>query len=176
MGTDARGCSMEEDRESFWRSVAWERACLPRCLHEPSPQAMIMVGSVLMQSIVAVHGVSGRGGSSPARQNAVALPLRAPRAADPTERNMSRPEALSRKSGKLPTFFVGKNSRRRWVVRDQRGLCQALFVKRAEAIRFAIYASGGRSRAVTMVPGVFELNVKEAEGTRIGRPRGRAGA
>jgi hypothetical protein len=83
---------------------------------------------------------------------------------------MSRPDPLLGKSGKLPTFFVGKNSRRRWVVRDQGGLCQALFVKRAEAIRFAIYASGGRPRAVTMVPGVFEPNMNEAEGTRIGRP------
>lgn len=86
---------------------------------------------------------------------------------------MSRPEASSGKSGKLPTFFVGKNSRRRWVVRDQRGLCQALFVKRAEAIRFAMYASGGRPRAVTMVPGVFELNMNEAAGARIGRPAAR---
>ena len=83
---------------------------------------------------------------------------------------MSAPDALSAKSGKLPTFFVGRNSRRRWVVRDQRGLCQALFVKRAEAIRFAIYASGGRPRAVTMVRGVFELNMNEAAGTPIGRP------
>ena len=91
---------------------------------------------------------------------------------------MSRPEALSGKSAKLPTFFVGKNSQRRWVVQDQRGLCRALFVKRAEAIRFALYASGGRPRAVTMVPGVFELNVKQVEGTRIGRParRRRTGA
>jgi hypothetical protein len=89
---------------------------------------------------------------------------------------MSRPEALSRKSAKLPTFFVGKNRRRRWVVQDQRGLCRALFVKRAEAIRFAIYASGGRPRAVTMVPGVFELNVKDAERRRVKRsaPRRRS--
>jgi hypothetical protein len=86
---------------------------------------------------------------------------------------MSRPDALLGKSGKLPTFFVGKNSRRRWVVRDQRGLCQALFVKRAEAIRFAIYASGGRPRAVRMVSGVFELKMKEGEGTRTGRPAAR---
>jgi hypothetical protein len=112
------------------------------------------------------------------RQNAVVLPLRAASTPAPTEGDMSRPEASSGKSGQLPTFFVGKNSRRRWVVRDQRGLCQALFVKRAEAIRFAIYASGGRPRAVTMVPGVFELNMNEAKGTRIGRPgpRRRAGA
>jgi len=91
---------------------------------------------------------------------------------------MSRPEASSGKSAKLPTFFVGKNSRRRWVVQDQRGLCQALFVKRAEAIRFAMYASGGRPRAVTMVPGVFELNMKQVEGMRMGRSgrRRRTGA
>jgi hypothetical protein len=91
---------------------------------------------------------------------------------------MSRPEALSAKSAKLPTFFVGKNSRRRWVVQDQDGLCRGLFVKRAEAMRFAMYASGGRPRAVTIVPGVFELNMSEAEGTRVGRTvsRRRTGA
>jgi hypothetical protein len=83
---------------------------------------------------------------------------------------MSGPQSLSGKSAKLPTFFVGKNRRRRWVVQDQRGLCRALFVKRAEAMRFAIYASGGRRRAVTMVPGVFELNVGDAERTRVGEP------
>jgi hypothetical protein len=110
------------------------------------------------------------------RLNAVVFPLQALRTPLPTERNMSRPEALSRKSAKLPTFFVGKNRRRRWVVQDQRGLCRALFVKRAEAIRFAIYASGGRPRAVTMVPGVFELNVKDAERRRVKRsaPRRRS--
>jgi hypothetical protein len=112
------------------------------------------------------------------RLNAVVFPLQAPRTPVSTERNMSRPEAWSRKSAKSPTFFVGKNSRRRWVVQDQRGLCRALFVKRAEAIRFAMYASGGRPRAVTMVPGVFEPNMKEADGTRVGGsgPRRRTGA
>jgi hypothetical protein len=90
--------------------------------------------------------------------------------AGPTERNMSGPQSLSGKSAKLPTFFVGKNRRRRWVVQDQRGLCRALFVKRAEAMRFAMYASRGRPRAVTMVPGVFELSVDDAEGTRVGEP------
>jgi hypothetical protein len=83
---------------------------------------------------------------------------------------MSGPQSLSGKSAKLPTFFVGKNRRRRWVVQDQRGLCRALFVKRAEAMRFAMYASRGRSRAVTVVPGVFELNVNDAEGTRVAAP------
>ena len=56
---------------------------------------------------------------------------------------MSGPQSLSGKSAKLPTFFVGKNRRRRWVVQDQRGLCRALFVKRAEAMRFAIYVRKG---------------------------------
>ena len=81
---------------------------------------------------------------------------------------MSGPQSLSGKSVKLPTFFVGKNRCRRWVVQDQRGLCRALFVKRAEAMRFATYASRGRPRAVTVVPGVFELNVDDGAGTRVG--------
>jgi hypothetical protein len=61
MGRGARGCSLE-DCESFWRSFGSDRGRRLRCLHEPSPQAIIMVASVLMQSIVAVHGVSGRRG------------------------------------------------------------------------------------------------------------------
>jgi len=81
---------------------------------------------------------------------------------------MSGPQSLSGKSVKLPTFFLGKNRRRRWVVQDPRGLCRALFVKQAEAMRFAMYASRGRPRAVTMVPGVFELNVDDAERVRVG--------
>ena len=77
---------------------------------------------------------------------------------------MSGPQSLSGKSAKLPTFFVGKNRRRRWVVQDQRGLCRALFVKRAEAMRFATYASRGRPRAVTVVPGVFDSTLMTAKG------------
>src|SRR5215472_6422925 len=110
------------------------------------------VGSVLTQSAAA--------GDSRGR-----LSLTSHKDAGTTERNMSRPEGLSGKSAKLPTFFVGKNSRRRWVVQDQQGLCRALFVKRAEAMRFAMYASGGRPRAVTIFPGVFELNMNEAQRT-----------
>ena len=35
-------------------------------------------------------------------------------------------------------FFIGRDSRGNWVVRDQAGLCGGLFVNRSEALRFAM--------------------------------------
>lgn len=46
--------------------------------------------------------------------------------------------------------FLGKTSRRRWVVQDQNSLCGAIFVKRAEAVRFAMYATRGHGRKITI--------------------------
>ena len=59
------------------------------------------------------------------------------------------------------SFFVGRNSRGHWVVRDQCGLCGGLFISRAEAMRFALFENGHRSEAVTMVPGNLELHFGE---------------
>jgi hypothetical protein len=56
-------------------------------------------------------------------------------------------------------FLVGKDSRGRWVARDERGLCGGLFVNRAEAIKFAMFENGRRAQAVIMVPGVLELDM-----------------
>lgn len=56
-------------------------------------------------------------------------------------------------------FLIGKDSRGHWVVRDERGLCGGLFVNRAEALHFAMFENGNRPQAVTMVPGVLELDL-----------------
>ena len=56
-------------------------------------------------------------------------------------------------------FLIGKNSRGNWVVQDERGLCGGLFIDRVEALKFAMFENGSRPQAVTMVPGVFELDM-----------------
>jgi hypothetical protein len=55
-------------------------------------------------------------------------------------------------------FLVGRDSRGRWVVQDQRGLCGGLFVDRSRAVRFAMEENGRRPQAIVMVPDVFELD------------------
>ena len=62
-------------------------------------------------------------------------------------------------SSRIPLFMIGKDSRGRWVVQDQKKLCGGLFVNRAEALRFAMFENGRRPQAVIMVPGVFELDL-----------------
>ena len=56
-------------------------------------------------------------------------------------------------------FHIGKDSRGRWVVQDQRGLRGGLFVDRAQALKFAKFENGNRPQAVIMVPGILELDV-----------------
>jgi hypothetical protein len=59
--------------------------------------------------------------------------------------------------------LIGRDSRGRWVARDQRGLCGGLFVSRAEAVRYAMFESGREPQAVIMVPGVLELDMGELD-------------
>jgi hypothetical protein len=70
---------------------------------------------------------------------------------------MARSEPPSTRSSRL--FHIGRDSRGRWVVQDQQGLCGGLFVDRAEAVKFAMFESGHRPQAVIMVPGVLELDL-----------------
>jgi hypothetical protein len=56
-------------------------------------------------------------------------------------------------------FLIGKNRRGNWVVQDQQGLYGGLFADRAAALKFAMFGNGSRPRAVTMVPGIFELDM-----------------
>ncbi len=58
-------------------------------------------------------------------------------------------------------FLIGKDSRGRWVVQDNRGLCGGLFADRRDALHYALFENGGKPRAVIMVPGVFELNLSQ---------------
>ena len=56
-------------------------------------------------------------------------------------------------------FFIGTDSRGKWVVRDQAGLCGGFFINHSEALRFAMLENGRRPRAVVMVPGILEFSI-----------------
>jgi hypothetical protein len=58
-------------------------------------------------------------------------------------------------------FLIGKDSHGNWVVQDQKGLYGGLFVDRTEALKFAMFENGNRPQAVVMVPGVFELDMRQ---------------
>ena len=60
---------------------------------------------------------------------------------------------------RLPLLFIGKNQLGCWVVRDGCGLLGGLFVSRAEAIRFAMFETGGCPQAIVMVTGLLELDM-----------------
>jgi hypothetical protein len=62
-----------------------------------------------------------------------------------------------RSSFKSSPFFIGRDSRGNWVVRNQAGSCGGLFVNRSEAVRFAMRENGCHARPVIMVPGILEL-------------------
>lgn len=58
-------------------------------------------------------------------------------------------------------YLVGQDSRGRWVVQDQRGLCGGLFVDRGNAIRFAMEETGKQPNAIRLVAGVLELDMRD---------------
>ena len=58
-----------------------------------------------------------------------------------------------------PRLIVGQDCHGRWVVRDRLGLCGDWFVDRAEAMRYAMFETGGAPRAVLLAPGVIEPDV-----------------
>ena len=59
-------------------------------------------------------------------------------------------------------FRVGRDRLGRWVVEDDRGLRGGLFISRAEALKFALFESGHRPQAITVVEGVFEPDQKRS--------------
>jgi hypothetical protein len=68
-------------------------------------------------------------------------------------------------------MIVGQDCHGRWVVRDRLSLCGGWFVDRAEAIRYAMFETGGASRAVLLAPGVVESDVSLDDGDeRPARP------
>ena len=66
---------------------------------------------------------------------------------------------LFRPSSGYSPFLMGRDSCGNWVVCDQAGLCDAVFVKRSEAFRFAMLENGRRPRVVIMVPGILDFSI-----------------
>jgi hypothetical protein len=71
---------------------------------------------------------------------------------------MRRQEPPSLSNISQPLFLIGRNHQGQWVVRNQCGSRGGLFADRANALKFAMFESGHKLRAVIMVPGVFELD------------------
>jgi hypothetical protein len=70
----------------------------------------------------------------------------------------SKPPSAGPRS-RSPLFFIGRDSRGNWVVRDQHHMCGGLFVNRTQALKFALFENGNRPQAVVMVPGILELDM-----------------
>lgn len=65
----------------------------------------------------------------------------------------------SRQPAKAPQFFLSKNRRYYWVVRDRTHRRGGLFIDRVAPLRFAMDEAGDGPQAVIMVPGVPELEL-----------------
>jgi len=57
-----------------------------------------------------------------------------------------------------PCLFIGQDRRGRWVVKDARCMCGAMFTDRTAAIRFAMYECQRRPQSVIMLPDGLELD------------------
>ena len=55
-------------------------------------------------------------------------------------------------------LFIGQDRFGRWVAKDAQRLCGALFAKRAEATRFAMYECRRHPQSVIMLPNGLELD------------------
>jgi hypothetical protein len=80
--------------------------------------------------------------------------------------NRSQPPS-SQSPSSSSLFYLGRNSRGQWVVRDQQHRRGGLFVNRAEALKFAMFENGHRPQAVIMVPGILELDLGSNSATRM---------
>jgi hypothetical protein len=59
-----------------------------------------------------------------------------------------------------PIFMIGRDGRGNWVVQDQEGMAGGLFVTRDAALRYVRSENGYQPRAVVMVSGNFELDMR----------------
>jgi hypothetical protein len=55
-------------------------------------------------------------------------------------------------------LFIGQDRCGRWIVKDARGMCGAMFADRTAAIRFAMYECQRRPQSVIMLPEGLELD------------------
>jgi len=62
-----------------------------------------------------------------------------------------------------PCLFIGQDRCGRWVVKDARCMCGAMFSDRTAAIRFAMYECQRRPQSVIMLPDGLEFDGPLAE-------------
>lgn len=80
---------------------------------------------------------------------------------------MNKAEPPSPSGPTSALLLIGRDSEGRWVVRDRDCRRGGLFVGRADALKYAMFENGNNPRAVIMVPGVLELDMKSD--TRTGQ-------
>jgi hypothetical protein len=80
-------------------------------------------------------------------------------------------EPPSRETRTPSPFLIGRDSRGRWVVRQQNGQCGGLFVDRAAAIRFAMAENGRRADAIVIVADGLEFDARGDALAADTRPR-----
>lgn len=61
------------------------------------------------------------------------------------------------------TILIGRDRRGNWVVREENGLFGGLFVKRAEAFKFALSKNGHHPDAIIEVPHEVDLDLFKSQ-------------
>ena len=55
--------------------------------------------------------------------------------------------------------FIGKNKRGQWVAQEQSGLYGGLFVKRAQAVKYALFENGHHPETIVELSREIELDM-----------------
>lgn len=79
---------------------------------------------------------------------------------------MSNKESFPSGDLEPPTFYIGRDSRGRWIAQDADHLRGGLFVSRAAAMKFARDEAGDRPQAIVSLDHIIELDF----GPRPSRP------
>jgi hypothetical protein len=82
-----------------------------------------------------------------------------------TKAEQAEPPSLFRP----PVFMIGQDRRGNWVVQEQKANAGGLFVTREAALRYVRSECGYQPRAVIMVSGNLELDMKCAAGRGVVR-------
>lgn len=63
------------------------------------------------------------------------------------------------RSSSSAIVFIGKNSRGKWVAKEQNGLFGGLFVSRKEAVKYALFENGRHPETIVEVSREIELDI-----------------
>lgn len=71
---------------------------------------------------------------------------------------MRKKDPSPARSFKSPMFYVGRDSRGRWIAQDADHLRGGLFISRAAAMKFAMDETGHRPGAIVSLDHIVELD------------------